>query len=50
MLNILLSSCKGDHELDATKQMLLGISLGMRPANERRRCIVTTSLIGWTHT
>ena len=27
-----------------------GIGLGMRPANERRRYIVTTSLIGWTHT
>ena len=27
-----------------------GISLGMRPANERRRYIVTTSLIGWEHT
>ena len=27
-----------------------GISLGMRPVNERRRYIVTTSLIGWTHT
>ena len=27
-----------------------GISLGMRPANERRRYNVTTSLIGWAHT
>ena len=27
-----------------------GISLGMRPANERRRYIVTTSLTGWTCT
>ena len=27
-----------------------GISLGMRPANERRRYTVTTSLIGWAHT
>ena len=26
-----------------------GISLGMRPANGRHRCIVTTSLIGWAH-
>ena len=26
-----------------------GISLGMRPANERRRYIVTMSLIGWEH-
>ena len=26
------------------------ISLGMHPANERRRYIVTTSLIGWAHT
>ena len=30
----------------------MGISLGlvMRPAYERRRYIVTTSLIGWAHT
>ena len=27
-----------------------GISLGLRPANERRRYIVTTSLIGWAQT
>ena len=27
-----------------------GIIFGMRPANERRRCIVTSSLIGWTPT
>ena len=27
-----------------------GISLGMRTANETRRYIVTTSLIGWAHT
>ena len=25
-----------------------GLSLGLRPANERRRYFVTTSLIGWT--
>ena len=27
-----------------------GISLGMRPANDRHRYIVTTSLIGWANT
>ena len=27
-----------------------GISIGMPPANERRRYNVTTSLIGWAHT
>ena len=27
-----------------------GISLGMGPANKRRRYNVTTSLIGWAHT
>ena len=27
-----------------------GISQGVRPANERRRYFVTTSLIGWMHT
>ena len=29
---------------------ITGISLGMRPANQRRRHIVTMSLIGWVHT
>ena len=29
---------------------LTGIKLCMRPANERRRYIVTSSLIGWVHT
>ena len=29
---------------------LAGISLGMRPANERRRYNVKTSLMGWAHT
>ena len=29
---------------------LAGISLGMHPANERRRYNVTMSLIGWVHT
>ena len=28
---------------------LVGIILHMRPAIERRRCIVTSSLIGWAH-
>ena len=27
-----------------------GLILGLRPANERRRYLVTTSLIGWTQT
>ena len=30
--------------------MIVDIGLGMRPVNERRRYIVTTSLISWTHT
>ena len=29
---------------------IVGISLGMRPANERRRYNVTTSFIDWVHT
>ena len=29
---------------------MTGIRLGVRPANEKRRYIVTTSLIGWAHT
>ena len=28
----------------------VGLILGLRPANERRRYFVTTSLIGWAHT
>ena len=27
--------------------MMTGLILGLRPANERRRYFVTTSLIGW---
>ena len=32
------------------KQLIPGISLDMRSANERSRYNVTTSLIGWAHT
>ena len=35
------------HEICA---QLSGIILRMHPANERWRCIVTSSLIGWAHT
>ena len=35
---------------DITCADTLGIILCMRPANERRRYIVTPSLIGWAHT
>ena len=35
---------------DPVRALASGISLGMRPVNERRRYIVTTSLIGWTYT
>ena len=31
-------------------RMLAGLILGLRPANERRRYFVTTSLIGWAQT
>ena len=34
----------------AKPRVLAGIILWMRPANERRRYIVTSSLIGWAHT
>ena len=27
-----------------------GLIIGLRPANERRRCFVKTSLIGWAQT
>ena len=30
--------------------MTTGLILGLRPANERRRYFVTTSLIGWAQT
>ena len=29
--------------------ILSGLILGLRPANERRRYFVTASLIGWAH-
>ena len=57
-----LPFCPGGDELtssylsDATDHTswsslgMVGISLGMHPANERHRCNVTTSLIGWAHT
>ena len=38
------------YSLDLFTCVLLRISLGMRPANERHRYIVTTSLIGWAQT
>ena len=44
-VNYFLSN--GPHFHDA---LWSGISLGMRPANERRCYIVTTSLFGWAHT
>ena len=36
--------------MDRLRDGKAGISLGIRPANERCRYIVTTSLIGWVHT
>ena len=44
-LNVLIKS--SHHHTLANKP---GISLGMHPANERRRSNVTKSLIGWAHT
>ena len=32
------------------KVSITGLILGLRPANERRRYFVTTSLIGWAQT
>ena len=34
----------------ADKEVTVGIILWIRPVNERRRYIVTSSLIGWAHT
>ena len=36
--------------LSAVEVRITGISLCMCPANERRRYIVTSFLIGWAHT
>ena len=43
-----LPECKGD--IDKLTQILLWplMTPGLCPANERRRCNVTSSLIGWT--
>ena len=35
---------------EVTKTSYAGLILGLRPANERRRYFVTTSLIGWAQT
>ena len=34
----------------AHNHVVAGLILGLRPANERRRYFVTTSLIGWAQT
>ena len=43
-----------DHSSHSTQRLTkltnAGIILFMHPANERRHCIVTSSLIGWVHT
>ena len=39
-----------DFILHASRSDILGLILGLRPANERRRYFVTTSLIGWAQT
>ena len=39
------SSCLKGYEMLLTSQIL-----GLRPANEGRRCKVTPSLIGWAQT
>ena len=37
------------HNNDILPSLFKGVSLGMRPTNERRLYIATTSLIGWPH-
>ena len=45
------SLCNVDNRLGPVSTCSIsGIILCMRPANERRRYIVTSSLIGWAHT
>ena len=43
--------CKGSYALFCSGSITAysGIILSMRPANERRRYNVTSSLIGWAH-
>ena len=38
------------HDFIPRYDIMAGISLCVRPAHERRRCNVITSLIGWAHT
>ena len=37
-------------EIASLEYTITGMILGLRPANDRRRCIVMTSLIGWVQT
>ena len=47
-IQIILVNISGMNILnDLTQHTLAGLILGLRPANERRRYFVTTSLIGW---
>ena len=43
-------ACRVSLTRQADCYVLSGISLGMRPANERRRYNITMSLIDWAHT
>ena len=39
-----------DLQMDRAHVTVTGLYLGLRPANERRRYEVTSSLIGWAQT
>ena len=43
------SAASDEHFIKMKTFPLQWISLGMHPANEKRRYIVTTYLIGWVH-
>ena len=46
-INVYIAIFKSKNVIFSTKDT--GIILCMRPTNERRRYIVTSSLIGWVH-
>ena len=45
-----LCSCAADLAVRFLSDMITGLILGLRPANERRRYFVMTSLIDWAQT
>ena len=44
------AALKGDRTFEGEYELVAGLILGLRPANERRRLKVAPSLIGWMQT